>query len=350
MILSDVTATISTRGRNNTTLPLVLYSILTQNCKPVKVIIYDDNDQNTDPRENEVINNILQAMSVTGMHWYWAFGAKKGQIYNHEHARNNVETPYIWRIDDDNPLLPNTLEKLHELIVSDSKIGAVGPCIIDPKRPLSTNLASNKIEDIYLGINIQWNMYKDIAYRDVEHLQGSTFLYRKEAAKHGYDLTLSRKGHREETVFTYEMFKAGWRLVVIHGVNTWHFHYSTGGIRSDADKQILFEDEKRFQHKLQSWGVNLNRYKLIFLDSGRGDHYAFKTILPELLEKYKGVKLIIAACWHDCFWDVKDDNIIFCSLADALPIVDPQTHNIYRFMGDSNWKSSLVEAYRKMYL
>lgn len=350
MILNDVTATISTRGRHNTTLPLVLSSILTQNCKPGKVVIYDDNDEFVDPRQNEIFNNILTAMLVMGVNWYWTPGARKGQIHNHEHARLNAETPFIWRIDDDNVLLPDTLEKMYQVITNNPKVGAVGPCIVDPKRPLATNLASNKIEDIYLGLNVQWNMYKEYNVQPVEHLQGSTFMYRVEAAKHGYDLTLSRKGHREETIFTYEMVRAGWQLAAINGLNTWHFHYSNGGIRSDHEQQILIEDEKKFQNKLAQWDVKPRGHKIIFLDSGRGDHYAFKSIIPDLLEKYKNAKIIMAVCWPDCFWDIKNDNIVICSLADALPIVNVEQHNIYMFMEKNNWKKSLTEAYKALYL
>ena len=350
MILSDVTATVSTRGRNGTTLPLVLYSLLTQTRKPGKIVIYDDNDTNEDPRNNEVFNNILLAFSSVGIEWFWLFGAKKGQIHNHEHARINSTTSFIWRIDDDNPLLPDTLEKLYETINSDPKIGAVGPCILDPKRILTTSLASNKIQDIYLGLNIQWNSYNNISYVDVEHLQGSTFLYRKEASKHGYEMTLSRKAHREETIFTHEMFRAGWRLVVIQGIYTWHFHYTKGGIRSDNDNKVLYEDENIFKNKLKQWGVIPNDHKIFYLDSGRGDHYAFKTIIPELLEKYKNTKLILALCWPDCFWDIKNDNIVICSLADAKPFVDANAHNVYEFMDKHKWKKSLTEAYKKIYL
>ena len=75
MILNDVTATISTRGRNNTTLPIVLSSLLSQNKKPSKVIIYDDNDSFDDPRKNDVLNNILSAMLLSGIKWFWEPGA-----------------------------------------------------------------------------------------------------------------------------------------------------------------------------------------------------------------------------------------------------------------------------------
>lgn len=350
MILNDVTATLSTRGRSETTLPMVLTSILSQTYKPGKVVIYDDNDRFDDPNKIEVLRNVLAALIASGVPWFWEPGARKGQIHNHEKALRTATTPFIWRLDDDNIMPSNTLEELYKIIVSDAKIGAVGPSIIDPKNRFNTGLASNKIADIYLGLNVQWNECLEVKLLEVEHLQGSTFVYRVEAAKHGYDLSLSRKGHREETIFTYEMFRAGWKLIAATGINTWHFHYGSGGIRSEKDNKMFSLDEARFNQKLHDWGVTPNQYKIIFLDSGRGDHYAFKTILPELVEKYKNYKFIIAVCYPDCFWDITDENITFCSLKDALAFVNPEHHNVYMFMEKNNWKVSLVEAYRRMYL
>jgi hypothetical protein len=350
MILSDVTATISTRGRSATTLPLVLQSLLSQNAKPAKVVIYDDNDSFDDPRKNDVLNNMLSALSLSNIQWYWIPGARSGQIYNHETARKTCETPFLWRIDDDNILLPDTLETLYKTITSDSKIGAVGPSIVDPKNPLGNSLASNKMDDIYLGVNEQWNLRKGITLKEVEHLQGSTFLYRVAAATHGYDLGLSRKGHREETIFTYEMFKAGWKLVAVLGLTTWHFHYQTGGIRSERDDKMLVNDENRFRGKLEEWKIKPSKYKFFFLDSGRGDHYAFKQLLPDILKKYKGHKIVIGCCWPDCFWDIKDENITLCSLVDAAPFVNQESQNVYKYMFETNWKNELVDAMRKVYL
>ena len=351
MILKDVTATISTRGRTNTTVPIVLSSLLCQNMKPCKVIIFDDNDEFVDPRKNDVINNILSAFSLAGIQWYWIPGARAGQVTNHENARKTCETPYLWRIDDDNMLLPNTLEVLYNTITSNDKIGAVGPSIVDPKNPVNNKLASNSMNDIYLGLNEQWNNKTGIReLKEVEHLQGSTFLYRVAAATHGYELSLSRKGHREETIFTYEMFKAGWKLIAVLGLTTWHFHYQTGGIRSERDDRMLQSDEMIFRNKIREWDVVTNNYKFYFLDSGRGDHYAFKHLLPEILKRYRDYKIYIGCCYPDCFWDIKDENIIFCSLADVAPFVNKDKQNAYKFMFENNWKSSLVDAMKKVYL
>jgi len=353
MILNDVTATVSTRGRHNTTLPLVLSSILHQNKKPCKVIIYDDNDDFVDPRTNDVLNNILTAMLLSGIQWFWEPGSRNGQVINHERARKNCTTTYLWRIDDDNTLLPNTLEVMYEHISADPKIGAIGPSIVDPKNPMEPSvLASNKMEDIFLGMNEQWAHYKDdtIRVKEVEHLQGSTFMYRVEAAKHGYPLNLSRKGHREETIFTYEMFRAGWKLVALLGLTTWHYHFQTGGIRSEKDNNMAHSDENIFRNKLIGWGVKSANYRFYFLDSGRGDHYAFKPLVPELLKRHKDCKLVIACCYPDTFWDMKDPRIVLCSLTDGAPFVNKDAHNAYKFMFENNWKKSVTEAYRKVYL
>lgn len=350
MTLNDVTATISTRGRTNTTLPLVLSSLLNLTTKPSKVVVYDDNDEFADPRNNDTINNILSAMQMAGIQWYWMPGARIGQVANHEQARKTCDTAFIWRIDDDNVLPPDTLEVLYKTITADSKIGAVGPSIVDPKAPLYNRLASNKIEDIYLGLNEQWAYHTKIETKEVEHLQGSTLLYRVAAATHGYESSLSRKGHREETIFTYEMFRAGWKLVIVLGLTVWHFHYQTGGIRSETDNRMGLNDETVFRNKLREWGVVASNYKFYYLDSGRGDHYAFKQLLPEILKRYKDFKIIIGCCYPDCFWDIEEDSIKLASLADVAPFVDTNKQNVYKYMFENNWKTGLVDAMRKVYL
>ncbi len=80
MILKDVVATVSTKNRTNTTLPLVITSILCSTYKPGLVIVYDDNDEFKDPRENEIYKNLLTGLNNIGVNWYWVPGQRKGQI------------------------------------------------------------------------------------------------------------------------------------------------------------------------------------------------------------------------------------------------------------------------------
>lgn len=350
MILKDVVATVSTKNRTNTTLPLVITSLLCSTYKPCKFVIYDDNDKLEDPRQNEIYNNLLNGLVNSGIEWFWLPGGRKGQVFNHETARINGDEEFIWRIDDDNILPGNVLETLYKYITSDPKIGAVGPSILDPKQLYNSKIASNAIEDVFLGLNVQWNALKELQVVSVDHLQGSTFLYRRKAAQHGYNLELSRVGHREETLFTYEMVRAGWKLLAICGLNTWHMRYGAGGIRSHSDMALFDSDEKIFHKKIKEWNIKTQEAKFIFLDSGRGDHYAFKSVLAEIAGKYKNKKIFIGACFQDVFWDIDIPNVKILSMSDIAGYIKPDDHSIYKFMAENRFKGNLAQAYRKMYL
>jgi len=90
---------------------------------------------------------------------------------------------------------------------------------------------------------------------------------------------------------------------------------------------------------MEKWG-----YKLIVLDNGIGDHFAFLNILPELIKKYK--KIIISCCYPEVFEDFPEVNLI--SIA-AVPLILQERYNIYKWMGDNNWKESIVNAFAKLY-
>jgi len=347
MITDKVTATVSTKGRYHNTFPLVLTSLANQTLRPSRLIIYDDNDTLEDIRENEIYRNVLFLLNRRGINWEVTVGERKGQIHNHQRALTDVKSEFIWRLDDDNIMEPDTLEKLYNYIITDPKIAAVGPLILDPKSEINNKLASNKIEDIFMGMNIQWCDPKVESFIEVDHLQGSTFLFRKEAGAHGYDLNLSKVGHREETIFTYEMRRAGWKLVVMTGVKTWHMRFGAGGIRSDQQIKMFERDESIFYDYLKKWGINPSNVKIFPLNSGIGDHYAFRSILPAIKEKWKGCRIVIGACYPAVFEG--EENIEIVSLSDATSFVNEEECNVYRWMDQRNWKKSLSEALKTMY-
>jgi hypothetical protein len=347
MITDKVTATVSTKGRFSTTLPLVLTSLANQTLKPYRLIIYDDNDVMEDLRENEIYRNIFTLLNRMNINWEVKPGQRKGQIWNHQQALTDTTSEFIWRLDDDNIMETNTLSELYTHIHTDPKIGAVGPLILDPKADIGNKLASNKIEDIFLGMNIQWRDISTRSFIDVDHLQGSTFLFRKEAGKHGYDLKLSKVGHREETIFTYEMVRAGWKLVVLTGVKTWHMRYGAGGIRSNNQIKQFQDDEAIFMEYIKKWNIKTKQIKVIPLDSGIGDHYAFRAALPDIKEKNKNAKLIIGACYPAVFEG--EEGIEVISIADCAAFVKVSEFNIYAWMDHNNWKKTLTEAYKAAY-
>jgi glycosyltransferase involved in cell wall biosynthesis len=262
------------------------------------------------------------------------FGEGRGQVEGHRTALKEAKGEFIWRLDDDNVPEPDVLEKLMKNFEPD--VGAVGGLVLDPGKVSTSSIASNKIEDIYLGLNVQW--FRQDRKIEVDHLY-STFVYRKD--QDYYPTGLSRVGHREETIMTYRMRRQGWRLIVDPGAITWHLRGPTGGIRGEKG-DFWAKDEQIFSQMLIDWGVRPTIYKTITLDNGIGDHYAFRKVLPKILSRYPN--FILACCYPDVFSSFPV-RIVSIGEARAAGWGD----NIYRFMVENNWKGNIVEAYEKYY-
>lgn len=340
---ADVTVFIPTKDRYHSTLPLTIMSVVNQTLTPERVIIFDDG-AHVDLREIPVYQYIFKALERQGIKWEVAFGNGKGQVVGHQQSIEMSKTTWIWRLDDDCVAEANALELL--LSVATDRVGAVGGCVIDPKQmPLGT-VASNKIEDIYLGLNEQWFEPSDVSIKFPDHLY-SSFIYRKEAATHGYCKELSPAGHREETIFTYEMKRNGWELLFNPLAKTLHFRNPEGGIRAHKDHTMWGRDEQVFSRKMKEWGVTPKQYKIIMLDSGLGDHLVFASVLPEIKAKYKNI--ILGVCYREVFEDEKDIKLI--SISEAQMMCNPDQHSVYKYLWDNTHKvMSLADAYRSLYL
>ena len=86
---------------------------------------------------------------------------------------------------------------------------------------------------------------------------------------------------------------------------------------------------------------------MVVLNNGLGDHYAFKHILPELIEKYGKDNITIAVCYREVF---KEYDIKLISIAEAQQLGDLDKYNVYKYMWDKQYSKSIVEAYREMYI
>ena len=69
--------------------------------------------------------------------------------------------------------------------------------------------------------------------------------------------------------------------------------------------------------------------------------------MPEILEKYKNV--VLAVCYEEVFEDF-DVPLISIAEADARTPEKLENYSVYMWMINHNWKKSIVEAYREMYL
>ena len=338
--MKDITAIISTKDRY-TNLALVVSSIINQTVIPNELIIFDDGEQK-DLRQDPVWDNLFKVLYEKNIDFKIIFGEKKGQVLNHDKSLQIAKNELIWRIDDDNLLLHNTLENL--LKYFDDKTGAIGGEIRLPITNFKPEECSSKIEDIYQKPNRQWAKIEHIEY--VDHLHNS-FLFRKSAAKWGAPTYLSSVGHREETLFTYQMKLDGWDIKLVPNALIWHLKNATGGIRSYNNEEMYKEDEWKFNRMINIWKLQYEQKSvLIPLDNGIGDHWAFKNIIPLLKEKYKFVT--IAACFPEVF---KDDNVELISIAEAKDILPNFNNlNIYAWMEKNNWKQHIIEAYKTLWL
>lgn len=332
----NILCSISTKGRYDTTLPLAICSVINQTLLPNHLVIFDDNDNPKDLREIEIYTYLLRTLNEKNVTWEIIFGQKKGQHYNHQSA-NKMGYTWVWRLDDDCSAEPNVLETLYSK--TDDSVGAVAGSILTPPFQRVNN-STGKIENIMSEPNLQWDRIP--LTMEVDHLHCS-YLYRADIED--FCLELSKVAHREETLHTYGIKQKGYKLLITPCI-TWHYRNKTGGIRSHNNDQLYRDDEQIFLKKLMQWKVK-DHNKLIVLDNGIGDHYAFKHILSRLRLKEKNITL--AVCFPEVF---EGDGIPLISIADAKNLLGSKVDdfNIYKFMIDRKWKKTLVEAFEAMYL
>lgn len=353
---ADVTCEISTKGRYDTTLPLAIMSIAQQELKPKKVIIFQDDFnphmnmpsmqlEKNDMTKQEVYQHLLRMLDRVGIEWTVIFGEGKGQVTNHQKALEMSDTKWIWRLDDDNFAEPNVLRLLMEETADG--VAAVAGSVVDPSNPVGQNW-STKMVHINTHSNVQWIGPGYPRIVPAEHLY-STFIYRRDAAlEKGYDKNLSPVGHREETIFTYNLFKAGHKLLVNREAVTWHLRMGVGGIRSHSDSSLWARDEAYFRLFCEQWGVKPMERKWINLDGGRGDHYMFRMALPHIKETNPDVLITVASAFPECLEG--EEGIDVVSVQDGINgCQNFQELNIYRWCMERKWSKSLVEAYKELY-
>lgn len=338
-----VTATISTKDRYTTTLPLTIASVLMQTHLPDRLTIYDDGEQ-LDLREMSPFNGLFHMADDKGVKWEIFKTPREGQVKNHQHALDTAGTDCVWRIDDDEIAEPTCLEGL--LAEMHDGVGAVAGLVHHPGSvgPLPP-MIDGSLNDIALGMNCQWFEW-DGGPRTVEHLY-SAFIYRREAgrAAGGYPTNLSTIGHHEESIFTHSMHRAGWKLMVTPRAKTHHLREPTGGIRSTGNDQSMWErDEAVWREYLATWGVVQSDTRLICCDMGLGDHLILKGIWNDIRRRNPDTKYTLALCYPAVFADVTDINIISIAQAKLIVGSEYERFSLYAHLWKTDNKKPLPDA------
>lgn len=336
----EVTVGIPTRNRYDQ-LSQTLLAVAFQTVKPSEVIIVDDSDNPADLRQSPLFQSAFNLFNYHKIDWKVLFGRKMGQHHSHQIVQETAKHSLIWRLDDDEIPEPNVLSVLLSCMEIEN-VGAVGGLVPQdcPAPPLPEN-AANLISDLNRP-NIQWFAHENkLEIKEVEHLT-SSFLYRKGIVS--YDLSLSKAAFREETIFTYEMKRKGFKLLVYPMAVTWHFR-APNRHSNIADWE---NDDRYFASKLAEWGVNQTPNKMIICDCGIGDEIVMASLIPELKKKYG--KLTIACCHRPVFEEFEGEDVTLISIADAKQKIGSIDHlNIYKNMIDWNWNTELEGAFRKLY-
>ena len=322
--MDKVLCSVATKGRYFTTLPLVLSAIINQTKLPDKLIIFDDNDEPQDMRNEFLYQHFFNILNAKKIDWEWLYTHKKGQHHIHQ-AANSMGFDWVWRVDDDAIPEANVLQKLFNAIRND--VGAIGGAILTPPLQFEEFNPTGLIKNIDSEPNIQWQNFQKA--KEVEHLHCS-FLYR--AGIHDYNLGLSRVAHREETLFSYGLTQKGYKLLVVPNAVTWHLKNPQGGIRDNNKQEMFDHDEQIFKNTLA-----FKDKKVVVLNCGLGDHIVFSKILPEIHNA------VVFGCYPE---------VIPCkSIAEAqLLFGNLDQWNIYKKMLEWNWQDSLENAFRKLYL
>ena len=234
-----ITIVIPTRNREKYLIDL-LKSIQEQTYQNWELIICNDGNTFSTETEN-IIKNINKVKII--------YGIQQGPMYAHELLYRNSNSEWIFRVDDDNILDKNCLYELIDNI--DNDIGAIAPLVLSPykKEIEQTNYETPidiNIHNFMSAAIVQqhiWPNYSNLIY--AQHLH-SSFLYRKSLAeriKFIYHTSNSSVSYGEETIFSYKIYKLGYKLLVNQKAKIFHYMAENGGTR-DKGMAIYYQEQK----------------------------------------------------------------------------------------------------------
>ena len=186
-------------------------------------------------------------------------GAEAALPEKHQAALETLkEADHIMILHDDLLLPEFFFADLETWLAADLELGAVAgvyPLAMYPAVELPADYLDNPVFNGRIEEAVNWHqvyLYPDGGLRnDVQHLFGP-FMYKREALEKigGFPVgQYSRVSHREETIVTYKLYQAGWKLGVAKRVIAPHFMYPKGGA-ADGRAQMMAQDEQVFRNEV----------------------------------------------------------------------------------------------------
>lgn len=246
----NITVLIPTYNRYDNVLPLSLMSIVNQSRIPDRVILIDDSPVKKF-YNYQTLKTILILFKEKNIQFDYFYGQSKGMCPALQMGLDDIEDGWVLKMDDDHILEYNTIELLEKNIKDN--VGAISGMILEKEKkfifkPTSIDNIYNKIENIYTESGIQLLRNQDNNIKKVEHLYSLYFFNRK--LSEDYPIELQPSGNREDTIFTYTIFKKGYDLIFDPNIKIYHLP------TTKAD--ILFEKkhlEWFFIDKLKEWNI-----------------------------------------------------------------------------------------------
>lgn len=273
--MNKVTVSIPTKDRT-LELGILLQTLLFQTFQEFDILIIDDCSYDT-LQNNTTIQGLIKLFTQSDHNVTIIEGKRQGPHIAGQMILDNANTELILRLDDDVALRPTFIEELLKIFENDidKTVGAVGPIYLNPHESLtSQHINYDEITqehfdrlrkvfwdehgNLFLSGYLQINTHSGTNSISVEHLN-SGFMYRKSAGLKmgGYCLDFSPVGHREESDFSYRLFREGYKLFVNPNAIAYHFHPMSGGIRETngkmLDKSNWDHDEKIFLDRMEKW-------------------------------------------------------------------------------------------------
>lgn len=332
-----ITCVIPTRDRYDS-LFSCLVSVLLGSKKPNEILIYDDSVKKKNIFKQERFLYLKQ------------FGVKIevipteqiGQSHIHELSQADARYPLIWRIDDDCLVDKNCLSYLVSNM--DKTVGAVGGLIHIPgKIPLTVEREQSINET---NFHVQMCGHRTLTPFEVEHLHCS-FLYQKGIVPFAYKI-LDKCGLCEETIFTHELYRMGYKLLVDPRAVTYHFQSKKGGMRDHHIEKGYEINREILEHKKKLWKKIDPKSKMIIDAHGIGDSIVLQKCLSRIIEPERDTWIFTQnldiykqeVFPRTYFLPVKEADIYYNNFL-------PDT--IYQFMERKKWSKTIEEAYLEMH-